>query len=71
MFPDHDVQQTAVKKKTLDPLWEETFIFKVERHLVEETGAVIVFSILDYDRFGLNQLEGEAVLPLQNLIKKR
>ena len=68
MFRDQRSHQTLVQKNTLDPLWEEeNFTFPVERSLVAQEGTVAIFTVLDHDIISSNDLEGEAVLPLNIL----
>ena len=68
MFRSQRSYQTLVCKKSLEPVWEnETFTFEVERSLVAQEGTVIIFTVLDHDIISANDLEGEAVLPLNML----
>lgn len=68
MFPNLRMLQTLEKKKTLNPFFEsESFTFNVSHELVMQEGAVMVFTVLDYDLIGRNDLEGECVLPLDML----
>lgn len=68
MFPDLREQQTLVVKKTLDPIFDnESFAFGVPKDKVLLDGAVVHFTVLDHDVIGSNDLEGEAVLPLNML----
>ena len=59
-----------MKAKTLNPLWNEEFSFKVEPKAMEEEGTVIICAVLDYDRISSNELEGEAVIPLKVILEK-
>ena len=68
MFRHERTFQTLVKKSTLSPVWDrENFTFDVPRSLAEQEGTVILFTVLDHDVISANDLEGEAVLPINLL----
>ena len=69
LFKEKPTYQTSLKKKTLNPLWNETFFFNVERKAMEEEGTVIIFAVLNYDSKGSNQLKGEGVIPLKIILE--
>jgi synaptotagmin-1 len=54
--------ETKVHRKTLNPVFNETFIFKVP---FNEIGSkTLVFSIYDFDRFSKHDQIGQVLLPL-------
>jgi len=69
LFKEQPIFQTEYKKKTLEPIWNEEFIFPVKRTTMEEEGNVVIFAVFDYDIFASNELEGEAVIPLKIILQ--
>ncbi|XP_045123591.1 synaptotagmin-17-like [Portunus trituberculatus] len=57
--------QTSVKKKTQDPLFEETFTFEVPyKEVVRRT---LELKVKDFDKFSRHCVVGHALLPLQKV----
>uniref|UniRef100_A0AC34R7P8 C2 domain-containing protein n=1 Tax=Panagrolaimus sp. JU765 TaxID=591449 RepID=A0AC34R7P8_9BILA len=54
--------ETKVHRKTLNPVFNETFIFKVPFN--EIASKTLVFSIYDFDRFSKHDQIGQVLLPL-------
>ncbi|KAI6242670.1 Synaptotagmin 1 [Aphelenchoides fujianensis] len=54
--------ETKVHRKTLNPVFNETFIFKVPFN--EIGNKTLVFSIYDFDRFSKHDQIGQVLLPL-------
>ncbi|KAL7080763.1 hypothetical protein ACQ4LE_000909 [Meloidogyne hapla] len=54
--------ETKVHRKTLNPVFNETFIFKVPFN--ELPSKTLVFSIYDFDRFSKHDQIGQVILPL-------
>jgi Ca2+-dependent lipid-binding protein len=63
---DMPAVQTAVKKKTLDPVWNEVFKFEVKNPKLE-----IDIIVEDWDSMSGNDFIGMARLPLQDLANKQ
>jgi hypothetical protein len=58
--------ETRVKRKNLNPVWNEYFMFEGFPHskLMQRT---LCLQVLDYDRFSRNDPIGDVRLPLENL----
>lgn len=56
---------TKVHKKTLNPVFNETFIFKIP--FQEMGGKTLVMSVFDFDRFSKHDVIGEIKIPLNSL----
>ncbi|VDK47966.1 unnamed protein product [Anisakis simplex] len=54
--------ETKVHRKTLNPVFNETFIFKVPFN--EITNKTLVFAIYDFDRFSKHDQIGQVLIPL-------
>lgn len=54
--------ETKVHRKTLNPVFNETFIFKVPFN--ELPSKTLVFSIYDFDRFSKHDQIGQVIMPL-------
>lgn len=54
--------ETKVHRKTLNPVFNETFIFKVAFN--EITAKTLVFAIYDFDRFSKHDQIGQVLIPL-------
>ena len=67
MFPHVDVKKTSVEKKTVDPLFDCSFVLDVDYKTVCKEGTFLHFAVFDADVIGRDELEGEAVLPLSSL----
>ena len=53
-------KKTSTKEKTLNPVFNESFIFSCTYDRIRQTSLVI--SVMDYDRMGRNELIGQIVL---------
>jgi len=53
-------KKTIIKEKTLNPVFNESFIFNVPYERIRHTSLNI--SVMDYDRLGRNELIGQIVL---------
>ena len=53
-------KKTAVKEKTLDPVFNESFVFDVPYERIRQTS--IAISVMDHDRMGRNEKIGEVIL---------
>ncbi|KAM9430231.1 synaptotagmin-B-like isoform 5-T19 [Salvelinus alpinus] len=56
---------TKVHKKTLNPTFNETFVFKIP--FQEMGGKTLVMQVFDFDRFSKHDVIGEVKLPLHKL----
>ncbi|XP_056130008.1 synaptotagmin-2-like [Lampris incognitus] len=56
---------TKVHKKTLNPVFNETFIFKIP--FQEMGGKTLVMSVYDFDRFSKHDIIGEIKFPMNTL----
>ncbi|XP_051986520.1 synaptotagmin-2-like [Xyrauchen texanus] len=56
---------TKVHKKTLNPVFNESFVFKIAYE--ELGGKTLVMSVFDYDRFSKHDIIGEVKLPMNTL----
>ncbi|KAK5970276.1 Synaptotagmin 1 [Trichostrongylus colubriformis] len=54
--------ETKVHRKTLNPVFNETFIFKVAFN--EITAKTLVFAVYDFDRFSKHDQIGQVLIPL-------
>lgn len=66
VFPQTHFQKTQVIKKTLHPLFDETFEFNVPHNQVLSYGATVHFVLMDYD-FLKNDFGGEAYLQINDV----
>ncbi|CAK9298020.1 unnamed protein product [Gordionus sp. m RMFG-2023] len=66
LMPDKKKKfETKVHRKTLNPVFDETFIFKMP---YSELGAkTLIFAIYDFDRFSKHDQIGEVRLPLKHI----
>ena len=53
-------KKTTIKERTLNPVFNESFIFNVPYEKIRQTSLWI--SVMDYDRMGRNELIGQVVL---------
>lgn len=53
-------KKTTVKKRTLNPYYNEHFTFQVAFENIEQTSLII--SVLDYDRVGRSEVIGKCVV---------
>uniref|UniRef100_A0A3Q2YH45 Synaptotagmin n=1 Tax=Hippocampus comes TaxID=109280 RepID=A0A3Q2YH45_HIPCM len=66
LLPDKKKKfDTKVHKKTLNPVFNETFVFKVPYE--ELGGKTLVMSVFDYDRFSKHDVIGEVKLPMNTI----
>ncbi|UYV62344.1 BAIAP3 [Cordylochernes scorpioides] len=66
-FPDLPPQKTKIQKKTLFPLFDESFVFKAPEDQCRREGAAICFTVMDFDVMTRDDFEGEAYLALCNV----
>nr|XP_009857491.1 synaptotagmin isoform X1 [Ciona intestinalis]XP_026695161.1 synaptotagmin isoform X1 [Ciona intestinalis] len=66
MLPDKKKkQETKVHRKTLNPVFNETFNFKVPYN--EIGGKTLVFAVYDFDRFSKHDIIGEVRVPMNQV----
>ncbi|CDW51807.1 synaptotagmin 1 [Trichuris trichiura] len=66
LMPDKKKRfQTRVHRKTLNPVFNETFVFKVPYN--ELPSKTLTFSVYDFDRFGKNDQIGQLQVPLNSV----
>ncbi|CAL8336301.1 unnamed protein product [Lota lota] len=66
LLPDKKKKyDTKVHKKTLNPVFNETFVFKVPYE--ELGGKTVVMSVFDYDRFSKHDIIGEVKIPMNTI----
>lgn len=53
-------KKTAIHQKTLNPVFDETFMFSVPLDRIRQTSLVV--SVMDYDRIGRNDRIGQIIL---------
>ncbi|XP_066292964.1 BAI1-associated protein 3-like isoform X1 [Branchiostoma lanceolatum] len=63
-FPSSAIEKTSIKKKTLNPLFDETFKFPVAVSQLKQTGACVLFTVMDHDVLARDDVAGEVFLPL-------
>ncbi|XP_074121257.1 protein unc-13 homolog D isoform X1 [Sminthopsis crassicaudata] len=71
--PRHEFAEVAPRetqkfKKELHPLFDEAFEFLVSLESCQKEGNCLLLTVLDHDRLGTNDLEGEAFLPLNTVL---
>ncbi|KAG0418433.1 hypothetical protein HPB47_004861, partial [Ixodes persulcatus] len=64
LFPDCPQQRTRVQKKTLFPLFDESFEFSVAQERCRQAVALLSFTVMDHDMMTRNDFEGEAFFAL-------
>ncbi|OQR68826.1 munc13-4-like [Tropilaelaps mercedesae] len=64
LFPNCPQHRTRVQKRTLYPLFDETFEFSVTVDKCRQEVALLCFTVMDHDMMTRNDFEGEAFLPL-------
>ncbi|KAF0772787.1 BAI1-associated protein 3 [Aphis craccivora] len=67
MFPHSAEQYTDVKKKTLNPLFDECFEFAVSMDQCRHESAMILFTVMDHDVITSNDFAGESFLSLNSI----
>ncbi|XP_043289714.1 BAI1-associated protein 3 isoform X2 [Venturia canescens] len=60
-------QQTNVKKRTLNPVFEEYFEFSVSVEQCKSPDAMVLFTVMDHDVLTANDFAGEAFLGLSSV----
>ncbi|KAJ3602954.1 hypothetical protein NHX12_030698 [Muraenolepis orangiensis] len=66
LLPDKKKKyDTKVHKKTLNPVFNETFLFKVPYE--ELGGKTLVMSVYDYDRFSKHDIIGQVTIPMKTI----
>ncbi|XP_059924686.1 synaptotagmin-2 isoform X1 [Gadus macrocephalus] len=66
LLPDKKKKyDTKVHKKTLNPVFNETFVFKVPYE--ELGGKTVCMSVFDYDRFSKHDIIGEVKIPMNTI----
>ncbi|XP_078012046.1 protein unc-13 homolog D isoform X4 [Phascolarctos cinereus] len=71
--PRHEFAEVAPRetqkfKKELHPLFDEAFEFLVSPESCQKKGNCLLLTVLDHDRLGTDDLEGEAFLPLNTVL---
>ncbi|KPP76408.1 BAI1-associated protein 3-like, partial [Scleropages formosus] len=64
VFPAAKSQRTQVKPKTLHPVFDETFYFRVTPEQHKHRAACVLFTVMDYDWLSTNDFAGEATASL-------
>ncbi|XP_011338409.1 BAI1-associated protein 3 isoform X3 [Ooceraea biroi] len=67
MFEHCAEQQTNVKKKTLNPMFDECFEFSVSVEQCRDPNAMMLFTVMDHDVLTANDFAGEAFLGLSTI----
>ncbi|XP_025268949.1 BAI1-associated protein 3 isoform X1 [Camponotus floridanus] len=67
MFEHCAEQQTNVKKRTLNPMFDECFEFSVNVEQCRDLNAMILFTVMDHDVLTANDFAGEAFLGLSTI----
>ncbi|KAL6435453.1 hypothetical protein ACFW04_005437 [Cataglyphis niger] len=67
MFEHCAEQQTNVKKRTLNPMFDECFEFSVHVEQCRDPNAMILFTVMDHDVLTSNDFAGEAFLGLSTI----
>ncbi|EUB61391.1 Synaptotagmin-1 [Echinococcus granulosus] len=62
LMPEKKKFETKVHRKTLNPVFNETFLFKVP--YAEVAGKTLRFNVFDFDRFSKHDQIGQIVVPL-------
>ncbi|KAJ8399738.1 hypothetical protein AAFF_G00408430 [Aldrovandia affinis] len=65
LFPEVEPRSTQIKKRELNPLFEEAFEFLVSMEQCHAAGASLVVTVLDHDTLLSDDFEGEAFLSLR------
>ncbi|XP_022652561.1 BAI1-associated protein 3-like isoform X4 [Varroa destructor] len=67
LFPNCPQHRTRVQKRTLYPIFDETFEFSVTVDKCRQEVALMCFTVMDHDMMTRNDFEGEAFLPLTQI----
>ncbi|CAD5113346.1 DgyrCDS2520 [Dimorphilus gyrociliatus] len=65
IFGENKRFETQIHKKTLNPIFNESFNFKIP--YVEVVKKIVVFKMYDYDRFTKNEEMGRILIPLNTI----
>ncbi|KAL4648069.1 hypothetical protein GN956_G8309 [Arapaima gigas] len=65
LFPEVESRRTQIKKRDLNPLFEEAFEFLVSLEQCNAAGACLMVTVLDHDTMSSDDFEGEAFLSLR------
>ncbi|KAI4497086.1 hypothetical protein M0802_007832 [Mischocyttarus mexicanus] len=60
-------QQTNVKKRTLNPMFDECFEFSVSVEQCQSPDSIVLFTVMDHDVLTANDFAGEAFLGLSTI----
>ncbi|XP_055875420.1 BAI1-associated protein 3-like isoform X3 [Biomphalaria glabrata] len=67
VFPGISTQSTKIVKKTLNPVFDESFEFHIQPAQCAHHGATLTFTVMDHDLLFQNDFGGEAFLPLTDV----
>ncbi|XP_033744420.1 BAI1-associated protein 3-like isoform X1 [Pecten maximus] len=67
VFPNVTIQKTNIVKKTLNPIFEETFEFDITPEQCRHAGGVLVMTVMDHDYVFQNDFAGEVYVSLSDL----
>ncbi|XP_076366193.1 BAI1-associated protein 3-like isoform X2 [Tachypleus tridentatus] len=67
LYPECPPQRTKVQKKTLYPLFDESFEFTITINRSKLKCSALCFTVMDHDVVTKNDFEGEVYLPLRNV----
>ncbi|XP_045213590.2 BAI1-associated protein 3-like isoform X3 [Mercenaria mercenaria] len=67
MFANVPTQTTKIVKKTLNPVFDESFEFNVSLQQCQRKGAALVFTVMDHDYVFQNDFAGEVFMPLAEI----
>ncbi|KAH9504096.1 BAI1-associated protein 3 [Bulinus truncatus] len=67
VFPGVSTQSTKIVKKTLNPVFDESFEFHIQPAQCAHHGATLTFTVMDHDLLFQNDFGGEAFLPLADV----
>ena len=62
LMPDKIIKQTKTIRGTVNPMFDETFEYEIERHCLENY--YLVIDVFDYDKLSKNESFGFAKIPL-------
>ncbi|EFX82091.1 hypothetical protein DAPPUDRAFT_316637 [Daphnia pulex] len=68
-FPDAAILKSKVHKRTLFPLFEESFTYPVPKSLQTNPECCILFTLKDKDLIGANEMMGEHFLGFQQITR--
>ncbi|XP_064478757.1 BAI1-associated protein 3-like isoform X2 [Ornithodoros turicata] len=67
LFPDCHQQKTKVQRKTLSPIFDESFEFPAPLERCRQEISLLRLTVMDYDVMLRDDFEGEAFVPLSDL----